>query len=1177
MAETLRQPVTPERMQTFMEGRDPEKYIVNLDYNYNDDYITVIKRDENDNKLKVKHPFYPFLWCTLNACKRLCFGKKDEVKALLKKYGIKCIGLDYTNNDGKVVESVRDGYAYMFKATRPMSQRDFLQFFKDAKNPVYSDSKDDSMIDSSKSSQYLMCTPQEQFLISTGKRFFKGYDDYNQLLRCVFDLETEGLDQERHRITHIGIRFNRPVTYKGVTKEYVKLVELQGSTEAEKNRSELNMICFFLKCASALKPDVIGGHNSEVFDWNFLMIRCRKLGQDFGKLSERYFGEGRSIYKKKRETVLKLGGEVEHFYQTVVPDTTVVDSMHAARRAQATDSKFKEHNLKYATIYLKMVKPNRVYVPGDKINKISEDFEEHYAFNEANGHWYVYDPSAPALSSYRKGKGKEFKMTTRPVIEDGYRLVSGHYIVERYLEDDIWEGDKVEYALNGTDFMLCKIVPTTFQKAVTMGTAGQWKLIMMAWSYENGLAIPKPENTGKFTGGLSRLIRTGFVRNIAKFDYNSLYPSIILTWAINDETDLQGSMLYMLEYVLTTREKHKKLKKKAGKIVEKYRERIRNGEILTPEEEKDYEAAQNTFKIEDNRQAVVKKLGNSFFGSFGTKICSVFPWKSKKCAERTTCTGRQALRLMISHFSTISTFRSGVDGDSMKTDHNGVDLGSDYNYQPIVGDTDGFNFEIARRFRYYKVEKDGVVVEDRPYIGRGLSRETVAGKKYYDHEADVAEFNDLFMGRTYGEKSVCKMGLGIDEIVTNSVNVSRKNYFDYFDWEPEGEDIKLVGNSLQSRRSETYISRFLEDGIRLLAKGDGNGGAFLDLYYDTVEKVYNYRIPLKDLASKGRVKRRVADYKEDCKQLTKAGRPKSRQAWMELCIKEGLNPEIGETIYYINTGARKGDSDIKKITHYYKANQFGDVFDMAATVERQYKKYKSEMTAMKREPEAKTEWIMKNFPDIKIEDEIIFNSKLVPASVIESDEDLMCAEGEEYNVEKYIEKLNNKVKPLLVCFSRDIRDSILIRTPMERPYFTKEETMLVSGEPNKPGDQDTYEDLMKMEDKEIKFWLEHPEYEIPYLHECGMVWEEIKSDYLSRMQKEKELGIDIIRKEYENALDEITIDEIDAFLEEGKLPVRLGKIVDIDAESNKLLSKQFPDIALGTLNDIIDKIEDIVD
>ena len=31
-------------------------------------------------------------------------------------------------------------------------------------------------------------------MISTGRRFFKGYDDYDDIIRMIFDLETEGLD-----------------------------------------------------------------------------------------------------------------------------------------------------------------------------------------------------------------------------------------------------------------------------------------------------------------------------------------------------------------------------------------------------------------------------------------------------------------------------------------------------------------------------------------------------------------------------------------------------------------------------------------------------------------------------------------------------------------------------------------------------------------------------------------------------------------------------------------------------------------------------------------------------------------------------------------------------------------------------------------------------------------------
>jgi hypothetical protein len=133
-----------------------------------------------------------------------------------------------------------------------------------------------------------------------------------------------------------------------------------------------------------------------------------------------------------------------------------------------------------------------------------------------------------------------------------------------------------------------------------------------------------------------------------------------------------GSMLSFLEYVLTTREKYKAQKKAAEKIIDKLKVKIKNG-TATPEEEEEFKKAQADFALADGKQAQMKVLGNSFFGSFGALVGAMFPWKSAKCAEQTTCTGRQCLRLMISYFSTISE-RYGLND-------------SDYNYEPIVGDS----------------------------------------------------------------------------------------------------------------------------------------------------------------------------------------------------------------------------------------------------------------------------------------------------------------------------------------------------------------------------------------------------------------------------------------------------------------------------------------------------------
>ena len=247
-----------------------------------------------------------------------------------------------------------------------------------------------------------------------------------------------------------------------------------------------------------------------------------------------------------------------------------------------------------------------------------------------------------------KNCGKEFvfdgntKRKNIPVfnnVAEGYELVTGEYIVERYLYDDLWECDKVEHRYNTPNFLICKMLPVPFQKCCTMGTAGQWKALLLAWSYENNLAIPPFSERKSFTGGLSRLLYVGFVDKVAKFDYNSLYPSIDLTWHVSDEKDLMESMLAFLEHVLTQREKYKKLKKKAGKEAEKIKEKLQNHEYATKEEGKKLNAEMLRLKGEesfnDKKQLPLKILGNSFFGSYGAP--NVFPWGSTECAERTTC------------------------------------------------------------------------------------------------------------------------------------------------------------------------------------------------------------------------------------------------------------------------------------------------------------------------------------------------------------------------------------------------------------------------------------------------------------------------------------------------------------------------------------------------------------
>ena len=611
----MHDPITTEDINKFFEGSDPMKRIVAIELGYdNAEAEIVYVNDEGQKRIK-KEPFKPFAWAKNSACIRMFGGQRGTLRAKMREYGIKVKPLYTCREDNPYPnEKLANGYKYLFYATHKMSMGKFQNFFNEAGTPLKSKKKDD---DDASSQEFMYLQPAEQFMIETGKRFFKGYDNYDDLKRMSFDLETEGLNPRKHHISQIGIRTN---------KGYEKIITITGSTIEEKERNELNAINEFVQIIADEQPDVVFGHNTENFDWDFIIVRCQQYGIDFRQLSGQYLREG--IYKQKRPTTLKLGGEVETYYATVMKYHNIVDSLHAVRRAMATDSSFESANLKYSTKYLHLNKHNRVYVPGNLIDSTWLVTDPVYAFNNENGDWY--------------------KVTEEKPIQNGYQFVTGKYIVERYLLDDIWEADKVELTLHETDFQLTKIMPTTFMRVCTMGTATQWKLILLTWSYLHNLAIPSLGKNKKYTGGLSRLLVTGYMTDICKGDYAALYPTTQITWNIEPATDFMHVTLPMLKYVLLQREEHKGLKKKSEKAAENIYNKLKeidkdSEEYIQLSEERNTLLADKV--NHDNQQLVLKKLANSWFGSLGCP--GLNPWGDLTAAEKTTCIGRMLLRIMI--------------------------------------------------------------------------------------------------------------------------------------------------------------------------------------------------------------------------------------------------------------------------------------------------------------------------------------------------------------------------------------------------------------------------------------------------------------------------------------------------------------------------------------------------
>ena len=421
--------IEPEVIKSFLEGNDPEEFIVACEFDYASDSVYKIKEIPGKGKEIRKDTFIPFCW--VGDLHNLGFyqNSKGLQKEAMNKHGIVIEKLD-THGDPRMEK----GLTFMVKSLK--GYRNLIQFFREGNLDPWSEKFRDKI---------LILPPVEQYFISKEKRLFKGFEDYDDVTRLVYDLETTSLEPKDGRIFMIGIRTN---------KGFNKIIECINEED------EVKGIMEFFNIINELKPSIIGGYNSANFDWYWIFERSRILGIDIRKVCKSLHPK-HSISQKKN--MLKLANEVEDFMQTSIWGYNVIDIIHAVRRAQAINSSIKSAGLKYISEFINAKEPDRIYINHDSIGKMYTEKQE-YWLNLKNG-------------EYRK-KGDFMDLDKK--FPDTYVLTTGDNIVERYLQDDLEETLKVDKEFNQGSFLLAAMIPTTYERVSTMGTATLWKMLMLA-------------------------------------------------------------------------------------------------------------------------------------------------------------------------------------------------------------------------------------------------------------------------------------------------------------------------------------------------------------------------------------------------------------------------------------------------------------------------------------------------------------------------------------------------------------------------------------------------------------------------------------------------------------------------------------------------------------------------
>ena len=327
-----------------------------------------------------------------------------------------------------------------------------------------------------------------------------------------------------------------------------------------RDQSERAMLEELVHVIQKKDPDVIEGHNIFAFDFDYLLKRCA--------LHDVSFGIGRDGSEPRSfSSSMRFAERVVDFPALNIAGRHVIDTYFQVMSFDVFKRDLPGYSLKEAARYFGFAPEGRTYVEGQNISSL----------------WQ----------------------------EDPDRLLD-------YALDDVTETERLARHLSGSTFYLAQMLPMPYGQVARTGPASKIEGLFIREYLRQKTSFPRSEWGSQAMGGYTDLFFTGVAGPIAYADVESLYPSIMLNYAIQPEGDTLSLFPGLLQRLTDLRFDAKRQMNSAS----------------SEEERSELDARQSSYKI----------LINSFYGSLGFSLAAFNDFSE---ADRVARIGQDILRSII--------------------------------------------------------------------------------------------------------------------------------------------------------------------------------------------------------------------------------------------------------------------------------------------------------------------------------------------------------------------------------------------------------------------------------------------------------------------------------------------------------------------------------------------------